>query len=260
MNKKEPLETFGWIPDNEVMLYEKSDTYYMEDFRAALGRVEGSREWMTSEEWSVEDEMAERVQADMSKTHSASSGTCTFYAYRRALKDWDNWVFTRKKYYALLKYKAQQPSLQYIESLIDSCNEYKAKPDEDLGHEIKYYCRLMGITGCVTELCALMEDVVDEMRGPPLEDSPPAPPIDYPFLPLGAHLLPPSFQQHLREWNIDMTNRVGDWMREERKKYKELFPERWKEFRAETRYFGELYAEEVEAVKAYQALHSSQTD
>ena len=260
MNKKEPLETFGWIPDNEVMLYEKSDTYHMEDFRAALGRVEGSREWMMSEGWSVEDEMAERVRAEMSKTHSASSGTCTFYAYRRALKDWDNWVFTRKKYDALLKYKAQQPSLQYMESLIDTCKEWEAKPDADLEHEIKYYCGLMYITGCVRELRALMEDVVDELCGPSLDDSPPAPPIDYPFLPLGAHLLPLNFQQHLKHWNINITKEVGGWTREERREYRELFPGRWKEFRAENRYYREVYAEEVEAVKAYQALHSSQTD
>jgi hypothetical protein len=114
----------------------------------------------------------------------------------------------------------------------------------------------MCISGSITELLETLEAAVEEMRGPPLEDSPPAPAIYYPLLPLGGHLLPRVFQEHLKKWNIEITKKVGDGCKE----YKELFPEKWEEFRDEQEHYTELYAGEVEAVKAYQALHLTQPD
>jgi hypothetical protein len=106
----------------------------------------------------------------------------------------------------------------------------------------------------------IMEEILDELRGPPLEASPPAPPIYYPLLPLGAHLLPKDYQEHLKNCNLEMMKKVGGWGLNNRREYKKLFPEKWAEFRDEGQHFTELYAEELEALKAYQALHLSQPD
>jgi hypothetical protein len=105
-----------------------------------------------------------------------------------------------------------------------------------------------------------MECALDELCGPPLEESPPAPAIHYPLLPLGAHLLPPDFQAHLKGWNLEITKKCGDWLGQPRKEYKKLYPDIWAEFLGENRRLTELYAEEVDALKAYQALHSNQPD
>jgi hypothetical protein len=171
------------------------------------------------------------------------------------LNDWDGWVFKQKKGRALALYKKKQPSLNHLKFLISSCKEYNDTKDADLEHEIKYNCARLCISGCITELCGILEYALDEVKGPPLEDSPPAPAILFPFLPLGSHLLPLVFQGHLKKWNIEMTRKMGDWVGVERKQYRKLYPGDWAEFHDENRRLMELYAEEVAAVKAYQAEH-----
>lgn len=260
VSSKEVQETFDWLPLDGTYFYPKSDRYYLEDCRGALDRVEGAREWLKAYEGVFDSgEMLSLIAAEMSHDHSGSSIVSTLQTYRSLLNDWDDWVYKHKRCTALKAYRAQQPPLMLLEVMINNCRECQAKPDADFEHEINYYCAVMCISGCMTELIETMEAAVDEMRGPPLEDSPPAPAIHYPLLPLGGHLLPPDFQRHLKKWNIEITKKVGDW-REGRDDYKKLYPERWAEFREENEHFTELYGEELNALKAYEALYSSQSD
>jgi len=261
VNTKEIPEMFDWLPAIETTFYGTSDKYFLEVCRDALDRVEGSREWLKGHEGDFTNcEMADRLIADMTLGEYASYGHSILYMYRALLADWDGWVYNQKRSRALLSYRAQQPPVEHIESLIDSCKSYEEHEDSDLEHEIKYYCGLMCISGCVTELREILLSTLDELRGPPLEDSPPAPPLYYPFLPLGAHLLPSLFQGFLKRWNLEITKNTGSWLGTSRKAYQKLFPEKWKEFQEENQRLTELYADGVAALKKYQALHSIQPD
>jgi hypothetical protein len=263
VNKKEVPEMFDWLPAIETTIYGHSERYYFEDCRGALDRVGGSREWLKAHEGNFSSESGDifwKLLGEMTREHSGATASAVLCAYRNLLNDWDGHVYADKRRRALLSYRAQQPPADHLESLIASCRAYDAQPDPYLEHEIKYYCALMCISGCVTELRVTMEYALEELRDSPLEDSPPASAIHYPLLPLGAHLLPPDFQAHIKAWNLEMTKKCGDWLGEERKKYKKLYPESWAEFRDENRRLTELYADAVEELKAYQALHSIQPD
>lgn len=258
VDKKEQFETFDWLPIHEINLYGKSEREYFEDCREALDRVEGSREWLKAYEGSFTSESGDiywKIVDQMMKDHSGFSGPATLWSYKMLLNDWDGWVFKQKKRRALALYKKQQVPSNNLKYLISCCKEYNDTKDADLEHEIKYKCACLCISGCITELRGILEYALDEAEGPPLEDIPPASSILMPFLPLGSHLLPLVFQEHLKKWNIEMTRKMGDWVGVERKQYRKLYPESWAEFHAENRRLTELYAEEVAAVKAYQAEH-----
>lgn len=263
VNKKEVPETFDWLPGIETSFYGKSDRYYLEDCRDALERVEGAKEWLKANDVDIDSESADiywKIAAEMTQDHSGASGSTTLRAYKELMADWDGWVYMQKRVRALLAYRAQQPPAEHLEYLIAMCKEWEAEPEAYLEHEIKYDCGLMCISGCVTELRITMEDALEELRGPPLEASPPAPPINFPFLPLGAHLLPQDFQAFLKGWNLDITKECGAWLGEERKEYKKLYPERWAEFLEENARFTEMYGDAVDALKLYQALNTNQPD
>jgi len=261
VSKKEPVETFDWLPSCENTLYGLSEREYFEDCKLALDRVEGSREWLKAHEGNFSDETSEmfwKIVVGMLDDHSGFSGSATLNLYRALLRDWDGWVYAQKRRRALLIYKARQPSLTHLKCLISCLNDYNEAPNADLEHEIKYNCALICISGSLTELREILEYAIEETEGPPLEDSPPAPPIFMPFLPLGAHLLPPVFQELLKKWNIDITSKTGDWIGVPRKQYKRLYPGEWAEFHEENQRLTELYSEEVAAVKAYQAEHAEE--
>jgi len=78
------------------------------------------------------------------------------------------------------------------------------------------------------------------------------------FLPVGSHLLPSDFQDFLRNWNQTIAASTGDWLGEPRQTYKAENPEQWQQFRSELKELSALYAEEVAAVKAYQATYEAQ--
>ena len=72
------------------------------------------------------------------------------------------------------------------------------------------------------------------------------------YLPIGAHLLPQTFQDFLIEWNRDVSNHYNGWSRVEQENYKEEFPVRWAAYLAVFRAYVFMHKSEVDAVKAYQ--------
>ena len=78
------------------------------------------------------------------------------------------------------------------------------------------------------------------------------------YLPVGAHLLRPDFQTFLRNWNQTIAAATGDWLGEPRQTFKKQNPELWQQFRMELKAYSAVYAEDLAAVKAYQANYQAQ--
>jgi len=74
-------------------------------------------------------------------------------------------------------------------------------------------------------------------------------------LPFGAHLLPQNYQDFLYNWNKKIATVYGDWVGPARDAYKRDFPILFKEYMRQNKRFKDLYPEQVEQVKAYQAEH-----
>ena len=72
------------------------------------------------------------------------------------------------------------------------------------------------------------------------------------YLPIGAHLLSPEFQQFLIEWNREVSNHYNGWSRSEQEKYKQQFPIRWSGYMAVFQAYVFMNKADVDAVKAYQ--------
>lgn len=129
VNKKEPVENFGWMPS-------ESDKMAYEDLRAALDKVEGSREWLKNytkknDEYLFHDEIGSKVSKAVTSDHSAASFTGLMWCYKRALNDWDNFVFKAKEYQGLREFKAQQVPLWKIRNILSDCNEWLAAQGRD---------------------------------------------------------------------------------------------------------------------------------
>ena len=78
------------------------------------------------------------------------------------------------------------------------------------------------------------------------------------YLPVGSHLLRPDFQAFLRKWNQTIARATGDWLGEPRKAFKKQNPDTWRQFQMELKAYSAVYAQDVEAVKAYQANYQAE--
>jgi len=78
------------------------------------------------------------------------------------------------------------------------------------------------------------------------------------YLPLGCPLLPKDFREFVLEWNVTMTDVVGEWRGEYRRRFKYSFPEMWKQYKQEYRRYAALYPAAIEAVKEFQSRNADQ--
>lgn len=78
------------------------------------------------------------------------------------------------------------------------------------------------------------------------------------YLPVGAHLLSPDFQNFLRHWNQTITKETGNWLGEERRAFKAKNPELWNDFKMQLKAYTAIYATDLAAVKAYQAKYEAE--
>jgi hypothetical protein len=78
------------------------------------------------------------------------------------------------------------------------------------------------------------------------------------LLPLGSHLLPHEYRNFLLHWNNIMQHYCGGWTGKERRLYKATHPFYWKIYLQEVKVLSAKYAQEVLAVKQYQAENSEE--
>jgi hypothetical protein len=128
--RKEALEDFSWMGEQNIVgaripvkFGNSSDRFYYEDCRDALGRVEGSKEWLKGyvgvEEGSglnFQDGMASQIR--LHQGHSGSSWCGIMWSYRALLNDWDGWVLRFKEKQALWEYKQIQAP-EYVFSFLN---------------------------------------------------------------------------------------------------------------------------------------------
>jgi len=161
VNKKEPAETFEWMPS-------ESDKFYYNDMRNALDLVEGSREWLKAytfdkakEKYAFSSEIASNLIKAMSAGHSGGSGSCMLWNYKRALNDWDQFVFKTKEYEGLRSFKSQQIPLWKVKSLLAKCQTWLSTEEESmkdfLGNILLEECAKLCLAGMdVPEIMATL--------------------------------------------------------------------------------------------------------
>ena len=102
INKKEPNETFSWMPEDQCLEYE--------DMRSAFDKVPGARKWMRS--LGINDahdgpfDIA--IRAKLAINHRDDSYSSLLGQYRNVLTRWDTWVLDIKTQYAKIHYKEAQ--------------------------------------------------------------------------------------------------------------------------------------------------------
>ena len=126
VHKKESVETFDWIPS-------ELDMFYYTDLRAALDKVEGSREWLKTYEFDEErdtypfnSEIGSQLIMAMSNKHSGSSAHIMLYNYTMALNDWDAFVLRVKEFHGRMQFKQQQLPYEMVNRILSSCDEWLA--------------------------------------------------------------------------------------------------------------------------------------
>jgi hypothetical protein len=133
VNKKEELETFGWMNDSDRGDYEKA--------KAAIDNLEGSREWLKSYSFDENSEtmpfcngLGVSLLGNFGDHHSGSSATRLAWNYKSALNDWNLFVYKVKESYLLAQYKSQQLTKddipQYI-SLVEFKETFNIPYDDD---------------------------------------------------------------------------------------------------------------------------------
>ena len=121
VNKKEPMETFGWIPNQE-------NVYFYEDCKQALEKVD-AKEWLKtythdkkSGNLPFDCPIGNDVRSLMTSNHTGSSSCSLLWDYKNALNNWDAWVHAIKKRKYLALYKNDQINWYEITNLIWTCN------------------------------------------------------------------------------------------------------------------------------------------
>jgi len=123
VNKKELVETFDWLPPQH-------SPFYYTDLKAALEKVDGAKEWLKNytkknrNEYSFSEPIADQIMKLTTVGHSGASGTGLLWDYQSALKDWDTWVFKKKRYAARETYKKAQIDLWTVDSLLCRCDTW----------------------------------------------------------------------------------------------------------------------------------------
>ena len=164
VHKKEPIETFDWIPS-------ESDKFYYSDLRAALDKVEGSREWLKAYEFDEErdtypfnSEIGCKLIMAMSNKHSGSSASLMLYNYTMALKDWDPFVLRVKEFHGRRQFKQQQVPYDMVNRILSSCDQWLAgngiSPEaENLQINIFTTCAMYGFAGSVPEIHEVLRQI-----------------------------------------------------------------------------------------------------
>jgi hypothetical protein len=120
VNKKEPVETFDWLSTEH-------DPFAYKDLKAALDRVDGAREWLKTytkrsrHDYSFSEPIGEQIRVLLTVGHSGASGTALMWDYKRALNDWDGWVFAKKRQSAMRTYEKTQINLYTVDYLLWHC-------------------------------------------------------------------------------------------------------------------------------------------
>ena len=164
VHKKEPMETFDWIPS-------ESDKFYYNDLRAALDKVEGSREWLKTYEYDEErdtypfnSEIGCQLIMAMSDKHSGSSGSAMLLNYTMALKNWDSFVLRVKEFHGRREFKQQQIPYDAVNRILSECDEWLAGgrfglDAEKVENNIFATCAMYGYAGSVPEIKEVLRQI-----------------------------------------------------------------------------------------------------
>jgi hypothetical protein len=164
VHKKESMETFNWIPS-------ETDRFYYNDLRAALDKVEGSREWLKTYEFDEErdtypfnSEIGSQLIMAMSNNHSGSSAYVMLYNYTMALKNWDSFVLRIKEFHGRRQFKQQQIPYEVVNRILSACNEWLAGGSfgldaVNLETNILTTCAMHGYAGSVPQIKKVLKQI-----------------------------------------------------------------------------------------------------
>ena len=158
VNKKEPMETFDWMSE---------DNFMYNDCRDALASVEGAKEWLktytaTKGKPSFLDEMG--MSIPLSSLHSGASASCMLWSYKFLLNNWDTFVYNNKKRCAVEKYRDIIPPRYVYNQLIYLCDEYKESNSSTTFNEIqKLWATYSGTEKTVEEIHAIVTPLLEEL-------------------------------------------------------------------------------------------------
>jgi hypothetical protein len=165
--RKEVEEDFSWMGEQDIVgaqapvkFGSESDRIYYEDCRDALGRVEGSKEWLKayvgeeegSDQRNFRDAMSSKIK--LHPGHSGSSWCGIMWAYKALLSDWDGWVLATKERQALREYtKIQAPAYVFsrLSNLAASVQAGYGVADEG----IVAYAEQWGFKGSIEEIAQM---------------------------------------------------------------------------------------------------------
>jgi hypothetical protein len=176
VNKKEPIETFEWIPS-------ESDKFYYSDICGALNTVEGSREWLKNYEFDEErdtypfnSEIGCKLIMAMSKNHSGASASSFLINYSMALRDWNSFVLRVKEFHGRMAFKRQQIPSDVVNSILDSCNLWvvrmnKCERATEIEGDILMKCATYGFTSTVPQIKNVLEQIKRDYEAIQAEDS-----------------------------------------------------------------------------------------
>jgi hypothetical protein len=175
INKKEPMETFDWIPS-------ETDKFYYSDLCSALNTVEGSREWLKNyefdearETYPFNSDIGRKLMMAMSKNHSGSSSSFTLINYSMALNNWDSFVVRVKEFHARMAFKDQQIPSDIVNSILDSCNLWILHKDntekaKQIENGILLKCATYGFTSTVPQIQKVLEQIKNDYEAIQAED------------------------------------------------------------------------------------------
>ena len=158
VNKKEPMETFDWMPGDASMF---------NDCRDALASVEGAKEWLktftaTKGKASFLDGMGASIP--LSSLHSGASASSMLWTYKFLLNNWDTFVYTTKKSSAVRKYRDLIPPTYVYRRLVYLCDEYKENHSNNTFNEIQTLWSTYSDTEkTVEEIHAIVTPLLEEI-------------------------------------------------------------------------------------------------
>jgi hypothetical protein len=175
VNKKEPMENFDWLPSEE-------DKMYYNDMRAALDKVEGSRDFVKNYVYvkgtlPFGGTIGNALANASSVGHSGASASSILWSYQNALKDWDNFVFKTKEYKGLREYKSLQVPIWQVENLLMDCHAWIVDSDwhpadaAELEKTIKLECAKLCLTGTVREIKAILTEILEDLNAIELNEN-----------------------------------------------------------------------------------------
>jgi hypothetical protein len=167
--RKEAPEDFSWMGEQDIVgatvprkFSSKSNRLYFEDCRAALEKVEGSKEWLKAyvgvEEGSGEFNFRDKIgkQILLHEGHSGSSWCGIMWSYKALLNDWDGWVLANKEHDALWQYKGiQAPDFVFSRLRGDTGALFAGKSGGNWGpteEGVKNFAAQWGFQGTLEEI------------------------------------------------------------------------------------------------------------